>query len=621
MDLHKFYIGDAFNAYTYFGAHLQQEGGCTFAVYAPGAEKVSLIGEFSRWEDIPMIEAEAGVWTAEVQEAKAGMLYKYRMYQKDGRVLDRTDPYGFAAELRPRTASRIVDMDAYTFNDSAWVAGRKKNFNEPLNIYEMHLGSWRKKDAEGEAGWYTYREIAEDLADYLKDGGFTHVEMMPLTEYPADESWGYQVSGFFSATSRYGTPDDLKYLIDHLHQKGIGVILDFVPVHFAVDDFALSRFDGTALYEYPDGDTGYSEWGSCNFNFYRGEVRSLIQSSAQFWIEQYHVDGLRFDAINNALYWQGDKARGINEGAVEFIQNLNMGIEMRYPNVMRIAEDSSDFLKVTAPAEYDGLGFDYKWDMGWMHDTLDFFASPPAARKDNLDKLRFSMDYFFRELFILELSHDEVVHGKKQIIDKMYGNYEEQFAQLRLLYLYMFAHPGKKLNFMGNELAHFREWDEKRELDWNLLEFPAHREFADYFKALGHFYKMCPALYKQDYNHNNFRFAKVMNRDLAVMAFERSADRQRLLMVFNFDGEAIENCLLQMVYPCEIHEIFSTGSSLGMPARHIKTVTLPGIPESAQKREGTAQQWKRGSRFSRHNQILQVPLGPFEGVVFEIEGK
>lgn len=619
MELHKFYTGEAFNAHTYFGAHIQPDGTCTFRVYAPNALNVSLIGEFSNWEAIPMEKIEnGGVYFLKIP-AEEGMLYKYRIAQQDGRTLDRCDPYGFAAEVRPHTASRIVDMDAYTFHDAEWLANREKNYNRPMNIYEMHVGSWRR---EPDGSWYSYSRLCDELIAYLKDSGFTHVELMPLAEHPSDASWGYQVSGFFSATSRYGTPQELMAFIDRCHQENIGVILDFVPVHFAVDDFALSRFDGTALYEYPASDTGQSTWGSCNFNFYRGEVQSFIKSAAQFWIEKYHVDGLRFDAVNHAIYWQGDAERGVNEGAVDFLKALNLGLEDRYPNVMRIAEDSSNFLKVTAPAEYDGLGFDYKWDLGWMHDTLSFFEIPPDRRYDYLDRLRFSMAYFYQELYLLAFSHDEVVHGKKAILDKMSGTYEEKFAQARLLYLYMFTHPGKMLNFMGNELAHFREWDENRALDWNLLDYPAHREFNDYFKALGYFYRACPALYKQDYNEQNFQFEKVMDQNRAVLAFERSADRQRLLVVLNFDNEPVDSCILQMHYACEIHEIFSTGSSFGLPARKLKTVTLPGMPKSLQEKDDPAAiRWKKGRRFARYNQIVSIPLGPYEGVIFEIESK
>ena len=534
MDLQSFFIGEAFDAYDFFGAHIGKEG-VTFRVYAPNAERVQLIGEFNGWDGgLCEMEREGagGIYTATVAQARPGMMYKYRIFQHDGRVVDRADPYAFGSELRPNTASVIVDLNSFAFTDREWILQRSKGYNEPMNIYEMHVGSWRRKQGE-KAGWYTYRQLCTGLIAYLKENHFNYVEFLPLSEHPADESWGYQVSGFFSPTSRYGTAEELMYLINECHENGIGVIMDFVPVHFVVNDYALSRFDGSALYEYPDKDTGYSEWGSCNFNYYRGEVRSFLQSAAHYWVEKYHFDGLRMGAINNALYWQGDSRRGVNPGAVEFIKYMNSGLHHLHPNVLLIAEDSSNFPKVTAPVPYGGLGFDYKWDMGWMNDTLRFFSMPPEKRKQCYGQLCFSMDYFYHELYLLALSHDEVVHGKKTILQKMYGSYEEKFAQCKSLFTYMFTHPGKKLNFMGNEFGQLREWDEKREQDWDLLSYPSHDSFAHYFRLLSSLYLSSPALYEKEYDSRYFKWLKPYMGDGWVYAYERGSEGQKLVVLVN----------------------------------------------------------------------------------------
>lgn len=541
MDLHSFFVGEAFDAYDYFGAHVGKEG-VTFRVYAPNARKIQLIGEFNGWDGNRCEmkrEGSSGIYTALIPQARPGMMYKYRIFQADGRVVDRADPYAFGTELRPNTASIVVDLNSFAFTDREWILKRNKNYNKPMNIYEMHVSSWRKKvEAQGEPEWYSYRELCTQLVAYLKENHFNYVEFLPLSEHPADESWGYQVSGFFSPTSRYGTAEELMYLVNECHINGIGVILDFVPVHFVVNDYALSMFDGTALYEYPSMDTGYSEWGSYNFNYYRGEVRSFLQSAAHYWVEKYHFDGLRMDAINNALYWQGDSTRGVNSGAVEFMKYMNSGLHHLHPNLLLIAEDSSNFPKVTAPVEYGGLGFDYKWDMGWMNDTLHFFAMPPEKRKLCYGQLCFSMDYFYNELYLLPLSHDEVVHGKKTILDKMFGDYEEKFAQCRSLFTYMFTHPGKKLNFMGNEFGQLREWDEKREQDWEILSYPAHDSFYHYFRLLSGMYLASPALHEKEYDSRYFKWLTVYMEDGCVYAYERSSEEQKLVVLINASEKA-----------------------------------------------------------------------------------
>ena len=421
MNIQDFYIGKSFDAYEFFGAHKIGDK-ILFRVYAPNAAKVSLVGEFNDWQEEAMEQQhQSGIYSITSEKARVGMMYKYCIHTRDGQVVYHCDPYGFAMELRPNTASYIVDLDEYKFNDDEWMNNRDKCYNKPLNIYEIHMGSWMtRKDKDINNGWYRYNEIADRLINYVKENGFTHIEIMPLCEHPVDCSWGYQNTGFFSPTSRYGTNRDLKELIDKCHRANVGVILDFVPVHFAVDDYGLAKFDGTELYEYPHRDVGASEWGTCNFIHSRGEVCSFLQSSANYWLKEYHFDGLRMDAISRAIYWQGNPARGVNSCAINFIRNMNDGLHKLHPTAMIIAEDSTAYPKVTAPVEYNGLGFDYKWDLGWMNDTLEYFKIPPKERPNHYYKLTFSMEYFYNELFLLPFSHDEVVHGKATIIQKMW---------------------------------------------------------------------------------------------------------------------------------------------------------------------------------------------------------
>lgn len=560
MDFYGFYTGKIFDAYKYLGAHINRgKSGkaeeVVFRTFAPSASRISVIGEFNGWTETPMEKVHDGnFWELISKEAKPGMMYKYRIYDRAGNCIDHCDPYGYGMELRPNTASIIRDMDAYKFHDGKWMKKRSDHSDLPLNVYELHFGSFRKPSEEPDA-WYDYEEMADILLPYLKENGYNYLEIMPLNEYPCDESWGYQGTGFFSPTSRYGTADQLKYFVDRCHENNIGVILDFVPVHFAVDDYALANYDGTALYEYPHSDVGDSEWGSRNFMHSRGEVRSFLQSAAEYWLNEYHIDGLRMDAISRAIYWQGMPERGVNSNAVEFLRYMNQGLKERHPSVILAAEDSTSFPGVTKPAEEGGLGFDYKWDMGWMNDTLDYFRTAPEYRTRDYHKLTFSMMYYYDERYLLPLSHDEVVHGKATILQKMYGDYEQKFPQARAFYMYMYAHPGKKLNFMGNEIGHFREWDEKRELDWNLLTFPAHQDFHRFMEDLNHFYLEHPALSELDYDTEGFQWLECHAEEKCVYVFERctkerrnetgkSRDQmnrqERIVAAFNFSDEEQE---------------------------------------------------------------------------------
>ncbi|MCR4892191.1 MAG: 1,4-alpha-glucan branching protein GlgB [Lachnospiraceae bacterium] len=542
MDFQSFYSGNLFTAYDYLGAH-PMDGGFIFRVYAPAAYRVALIGEFSDWGEIAMNKIYDGqFYEVFVEEAKQGQLYKYRIYRDEYHSLDHCDPYGFYSERRPGTASVTYDL-SFAFQDEEWIKSRRESRDRALNIYEVHAGSWIRKEAwDGEGdpaqGWVTYRELADKLIPYLKKHHYTGLELMPLAEYPADESWGYQETGFFSATSRYGEPCDLQYLVDSCHRQGLAVILDVVTVHFAVNDYGLWNFDGSSLYEYPHPAVGYSEWGSCNFMHSRGDVRSFLQSACAFWLDKYHFDGLRFDAVGNLIYWQGNSGRGINLDAVRFMQRMNEGLKETYPDAMLIAEDSTSYYGTTKPVSENGLGFDYKWDLGWMNDTLGFMGEDPGDRGRDIGKLLLSMDYFYNENYLLPLSHDEVVHGKGTIVNKMAGDLKEGMAQIRLLYLYMFTHPGKKLNFMGNELAQLREWDEKRELDWDLLKSRDHADFQAYISALNRFYEANPALWQRDYDSSAFRWIQRGEKGDGVLAFTRCSEEQELLVVLNFSDKS-----------------------------------------------------------------------------------
>lgn len=534
MNLQKFYDGESFDAYEYFGAHIQ-DGGVVFRTYAPNAQKIAVVGAFNSWQEQPMEQLhQSGVWTAFSSDAKPGQMYKYVIYGQNGRV-EHCDPYGFGMELRPGACSIIRDLSEYQFTDEKWMKKRAKSYDKPLNIYELHLGSWKMKNG----AWYRYNEIADELIAYLKEYGYNYVEFMPLPEHPFDGSWGYQSTGFFAPTSRYGTAAELMELIDMLHNAGIGAIMDFVPVHFAVDAYGLKQYDGTALYEYPHKDVGESEWGSYNFIHSRREVACFLQSAANYWLKEYHFDGLRMDAVSRLIYWQGDESRGENDVSINFLKAMNKGLHRLRPTAMLIAEDSTAYPGVTKDVDSGGLGFDYKWDLGWMHDTLKYLECHPYDRANMPDKITFSIFYAYNERYILPFSHDEVVHGKKTIIDKLYGSYEEKFAQARMLYLYMMTHPGKKLNFMGNEIAMFREWDEKREPDWDLLKMPAHDSFHRYMKELNSLYLKKKAIWELDHTYDGFKWVDCKSDNKCVFAYTRTNGKQTLLVVLNFsDKEA-----------------------------------------------------------------------------------
>lgn len=557
MDFYNFYKGFEFDAHEYLGAHTYW-GGTTFRTYAPSASRVSLIGDFSDWSEIPMERGRDGkFWEVSVPGSIQGQMYKYRIYSGNSYV-DHADPYAFYSELRPGNASIIYDIKAYEWHDKKWTERENKLSDGPLNIYEMHFGSWRKKDDENpEGGWYSYEELGNLLFPYLIKNGYNVLEIMPLNEYPCDQSWGYQSTGYFSPTSRYGTPDELRVFIEKAHEKGIAVILDFIPVHFAVDGYGLKNYDGTALFEYPNNAVGYNEWGSCNFMHSRGETCSFLQSAANFWLTEYHFDGLRLDAVGNLIYWQGNMARGENKNALDFIKNMNAGLHARHPKALICAEDSTAYPGVTKPTQFGGLGFDYKWDLGWMNDTLSFFATAPDDRPSIYHKLTFSMMYFYNERFILPLSHDEVVHGKATIVQKMSDLYEGKFRQARAFYMYMYIHPGKKLNFMGNELGMLREWDETREQDWDILKYPVHDSFSKFMRKLNKTYLKYGAMSEWDYNPNGFEWVECHRELDVIYGIRRNSNAGSILALFNFSNYDREY-ELNLGYKCRLKPLLNS---------------------------------------------------------------
>lgn len=600
MDFYGFYTGKIFDAYRFLGAQVTAAG-VVFRTFAPSASKISVIGEFTEWEELPMEKVHDGnFWEVTSQNARPGMMYKYRIYDQSGQYIDHCDPYGYGMELRPNTASIIRDMKTYHFHDDAWMRKRSCHIDSPLNIYEIHFGSFRKPSEEPDA-WYNYEEMADILIPYVKENGYNYIEIMPLNEYPSDESWGYQGTGFFSPTSRYGTADQLKAFVNACHRNGIGIILDFVPVHFAVDGYALAKYDGTSLYEYPHSAVGYSEWGSCNFMHSRGEVRSFLQSAANYWLTEYHIDGLRMDAISRAIYWQGTPERGVNPNAVEFLKYMNQGLKKLHPDAILAAEDSTSFPGVTTPAEEGGLGFDYKWDMGWMNDTLDYFRTDPLFRGGIYHKLTFSMAYYYDERYLLPLSHDEVVHGKATILQKMWGDYELKFPQARAFYMYMYAHPGKKLNFMGNEIGHFREWDEKREQDWGLLAYPAHQDFHRFMTDLSLFYQSHPAFSEKDYDPDGFHWLDCHAEERCIYVFERIGGAPGNSSRSGAAGRKIENSRSERI------AAFFNFSGIEQPDYTVE------IPDAARIRRIFTSEWKGyGGTEETNDKILNGEDGIFE---------
>lgn len=568
--LSLFHQGTYDHSYQIFGAH-PVSGGIQFTLWCPGAANVGVMGDFSDWEPLPLLaQGNSGVFSATISQAKVGDCYKYRIITGNGEAHDKADPYAFSAEVRPGTASRVISLQGYPWSDGAyWRAKRQTRSPRPLNIYEVHLGSWKQQtdSADPALPFLSYRQMAEELIPYVRDMGYTHIELMPVMEHPYDGSWGYQVTGFFAPTSRYGSPKDLMSFIDQAHKNGLGVILDWVPGHFCRDAHGLGRFNGEMLYEGAD----HPEWGTYKFDFARPEVRSFLLSSAHYWLTVYHADGLRVDGVSSMLYLnfglsdQAEKTYNENGGeenfqAISFLQELNDMVHSRCPGCLMIAEESTPWPHVTGPTESGGLGFDLKWDMGWMNDTLSYFRENFPWRRYHHDKLTFSMVYSFSEKFLLPLSHDEVVHGKKSLLEKMPGDYWRQFAGLRLLAMYQATHPGGMLSFMSSEYGPFIEWREYESLEWFMLDFPAHNKHREYVRALNQLYRSQAALWQDDRSWDGFHWLEVDNRDQGILVYRRTGKEKTkaITVLLNFQPDVDFSYRIGVPYPGEYVEIMNS---------------------------------------------------------------
>ena len=582
FDLYLMGEGRHYDTYEKLGAHIQTlEGvrGVHFAVWAPSARRVSVVGDFNRWDgrvNLMRARGSSGIWEFFAPELDEGAIYKYEIVAPNGTVLPlKADPYGFRSELRPNTGSVVARLDNYAWGDAAWMAGRaQKNwFESPLAIYEVHLGSWRRVPEEGDR-WLSYSEIADQLIPYVKELGYTHIELLPIMEHPYDGSWGYQTLGYYAVTSRFGTPAQFMEFVDRCHVAGIGVILDWTPAHFPRDAHGLAQFDGTHLYEHADPRQGaHPDWGTLVYNYGRNEVQNFLISNALFWLDKYHIDGLRVDAVASMLYLDYSRKPGEwvpnpfggreNLDAIAFLKRLNEVAHGRFPGILTIAEESTAWPSVSRPTYLGGLGFSLKWNMGWMNDTLNYFSADPVYRKYEHNKLTFSLLYAFTENFVLPLSHDEVVHGKNSLLHKMPGDMWQQFANLRLLFAYQYAHPGKKLLFMGNEIAQRAEWSEARSLDWHLLQFDLHQGIHRFVADLNRLYAAEPALHQVDFDWRGFEWIDCNDADNSVFSFLRRGKDPNDLFVIVLNGTPVirENYRIGLPQPGFYREVLSTDAA------------------------------------------------------------
>ena len=580
-DFHLLNEGTHWRSYDKLGAHLRKVDGVDgvhFAVWAPNATAVSVVGDFNSWDTrrhAMRKHIPSGFWELFVPGLSEGTLYKYAVRGKDGNLIEKCDPYGFGAEVPPRTASKVIDLDRYHWHDLDWMRHRVQHnaFDAPMSVYEVHLGSWRRPGNDS-SRWLTYRELAHELVDYVKQMGFTHIELMPVSEHPFTGSWGYQTVGYYAATSRYGTPHDLMYFIDHCHQNGIGVFIDWVPAHFPKDGHGLRQFDGTALYEHEDPRLGeHRDWGTLIFNYGRHEVRNFLISNALFWLDKYHIDGLRVDAVASMIYLDYSREPGEwipnmyggreNLEALGFLRELNLQTHLQYPGTLTIAEESTAWPGVSRPTYTGGLGFSLKWNMGWMNDTRRYFGHEPIHRRFHHDELTFSLIYAFTENFVLPLSHDEVVHGKGSLLDQMPGDMWQRFANLRMMYTYMWMHPGKKLLFMGGEIAQWTEWNYDTSLQWDLLQWDSHRGMQRMVADLNAVYRREPSLHQVDFDHSGFEWVDCHNYDESVLVFIRRGKDPRdfVVVACNFTPVPRMNHRMGLPQGGYYREIFNSDSS------------------------------------------------------------
>lgn len=552
--IYYFHQGTNYRSYELMGCHYNGDS-CVFRVYAPNAKKVSVVGEFNNWDTRTHVMkkiSDNGLYEIEISGVKEFLCYQYAILTRRNRLIFKSDPYGYHSELRPEKASKVYNLEGYEFHDQEWLNNRKikQSLDKPINIYEVHLGSWRRYE---DGSVFSYQKLAIELAQYVKEMGYTHIEIMPVSEYPYDPSWGYQVTGYYAITSRYGTPKDFMEFVDIMHQAGIGVIIDWVPGHFTKDSHGLYEFDGKCLYEPSDPTRKeHKGWGTRCFDYGRNEVQSFLVSNAMFLIDKFHIDGIRVDAVASMLYLDYGRDEGqwhpnsfgtnINLEALAFLQKVNAIVHEYYPGVLMIAEESTTFPRLTEPTSNGGVGFDYKWNMGWMNDTLSYMKTDPLFKRYDHHKLTFQLTYVFSERYVLPLSHDEVVHMKGSLINKMPGEYEQKFEQLKTYYTYMLTHPGKKLLFMGGEIGQFREWSEARELDWSVLQYDTHKGLKEYVKDLNYVYKENPALYQNEINWEGFRWVSVDDADHNILAYARkSFNNEELIVILNFANSNWDN--------------------------------------------------------------------------------
>ncbi len=611
-DLHLFGEGKHWHIYRVLGAHLHEVNGIQgvlFATWAPNAERVSIVGDFNDWDGRrhPMRNrGHSGVWELFIPGLGQGVLYKFEIRNaQSSAVVSKADPYGRQFELRPKTASMVIGEESYAWSDDGWLQHRASHswLHAPVSIYEVHLGSWQRDEY---GNFLNYRELAHRLVDYIRHTGFTHIELLPVTEHPLDASWGYQTTGYFAATSRFGDADDFRYFVDHCHQNNIGVLLDWVPAHFPKDEHGLAYFDGSALYEHEDPRKGeHRDWGTLIYNYGRNEVKNFLLSSALFWLEEYHIDGLRVDAVASMLYLDYSREQhdwlpnihGGNENleAIAFLRELNRVTHQQHPGTVVIAEESTAWPQVTRPVDIGGLGFSMKWNMGWMHDTLTYISKDPVHRHFHHDQLTFGLLYLFTENFVSPFSHDEVVHGKSSMLYKMPGDEWQRFANLRLLYTYMFTYPGKKLLFMGCEFGQGDEWDHGKSLDWYVLDYPFHQGVLKLVGDLNRLYKQQPALYCYDFDYQGFEWIDCHDTDQSVLSYLRKSDDEIMIVVLNFTPVPRENYRIGVPLAGEYVEVinsdseFYSGSNMGNSGRlyaedipwmnrpHSLPITLPPL--------------------------------------------